>query len=295
VTEQAPEVIFERHRSHLRGLAYRMTGSVAEAEDLLQEAYLRWCRVAEPVDNPKAYLSKMVARLSLDSLKSARMRRETYVGTWLPEPVIDTSSVEPEAATALAQDISLALLMALERLSPLERAAFLLHDVFDVDYAEVAQILSRSEAACRQLAARARTHVRSDRMRHRPTDAETARVLDAFLAAVSGDLKPLESVLAEDAVMYADGGGRVTAATRPIFGRERIVRFVEGVSKKGAGQAGLSFRSCPINGLPGLIIVADGAVVQTLAFDLKNGKLQAIYTVRNPDKLGHVHEPYPQC
>jgi RNA polymerase sigma-70 factor, ECF subfamily len=229
-----------------------------------------------------------VTRLCIDALKSARARRETYVGPWLPEPVVDRARVEPDAATELAHDISVALLMTLERLSPLERAAFLLHDVFDVDYAEVAQVLLRTEAACRQLAARARTHVRSDRHRHQATEAETSRVLSAFLAAATGDIGPLESVLAEDAVMYSDGGGRVSAATRPIYGPNRIARFIAGVARKGAGQAEYTFRTCEINGLPGLILLGDGAVVQTLAFEQSNGQLKAIYAVRNPEKLGHV-------
>lgn len=288
MTPPPPEVIFEQHRVHLRGLAYRMTGSLAEAEDILQEATLKWCRVTDTVDNPRAYLSRLVTRLCLDCLKSARVQREVYVGPWLPEPVIDGSAVEIEDAAEFAQDISVALLMALERLSPLERAAFLLHDVFDVDYSEVAEVLSRSEAACRQLAARARTHVQNDRPRHHPTEAETNRVLDAFAAARLGNIEPLESVLAADAVLYSDGGGRVAAATRPILGRDRILRFLAGIARKDGGWTAFSFRVCQVNGQPGLILLADGVVMQTLAFELRDDKLQAIYTVRNPDKLGHV-------
>jgi RNA polymerase sigma-70 factor (ECF subfamily) len=281
-------VVFEQQRPHLRGLAYRMTGSLAEAEDLLQEAYLKWCRVSEPVNNPQAYLSKLVTRLCLDSLKSARVRRETYVGTWLPEPVLDASSVQLEAGTELAHDISVALLMALERLSPLERAAFLLHDVFDVDYTEVAQVLSKSEVACRQLAARARAHVQHDCPRYQPTEIEMNRVLSAFAAATAGDIKALESVLAEAAVLYSDGGGRVAAATRPIVGRDRIVRFLVGAAKKGLANKQFELRPVSINGLPGLVLLANGQVVQTFAFELQDGQVEVIYIVRNPDKLTRV-------
>lgn len=283
------EVVFEQHRAYLKGLAYRMVGSLSEIDDLLQEAELKWCQVDAVVDNPKAYLSKLLTRLCLDHLKSARVRREQYVGPWLPEPVLDEASVRPDASHELAQDISFALMLALERLSPLERAAFLLHDVFDVDYRDVAETLLKSEDACRQLAARARAHLRDDKPRHKPTPEETRRVLMAFAAAASGDMKPLEGVLAADAVFYSDGGGRVAAATRPVLGRDRIVRFVAGVLSKSYKCSTIQSRPAQINGLPGVVLSVNGKVLQTLAFDIRDGALDAIYAVRNPDKLGHVH------
>jgi RNA polymerase sigma-70 factor (ECF subfamily) len=284
-----PDRVFEAHRAHLRGVAYRMIGSLSEAEDVLQEAYLRWQGVAEPVSNPRGYLSTLVTRLCIDWLKSARARRETYVGTWLPEPVVDANAVRLDSPSELAEDISVALLLALERLSPLERAAFLLHDVFDVDYAAIAPVLSRSEEACRQLAARGRAHVRGGRARYRPTDAESERLLKAFLAATSGDTRVLQDVLAEDAIFYSDGGGRVTAALKPIFGRSNILRFLAGIARKNAGTWRLEARRVDVNGLPGLVLTSEGHVVQTLAFEFDDrGILRAIFGVRNPEKLGHV-------
>jgi RNA polymerase sigma-70 factor (ECF subfamily) len=265
-----------------------MMGSLSESEDVLQEAYLRWCSVTEEVRNPQAYLSTLVTRLCLDWLQSARARRETYVGTWLPEPVVDVGTVRLDANTELAQDVSVALLLALERLSPLERAAFLLHDVFDEDYASIANTLSKSEEACRQLAARARVHVRNERPRHRPTRDESTRILNAFLAARRGDTRSLETVLAEDATLYSDGGGRVLAARKPIRGKNRILRFLSGLARKYEHDVPLEASTQTINGLPGLLLSQNGIVVQTLAFDIREGRLTTIFAVRNPDKLAHV-------
>ncbi|MGC4064067.1 MAG: sigma-70 family RNA polymerase sigma factor [Polyangiaceae bacterium] len=279
---------FEQYRSHLRGIAYRMMGSLSESEDVLQEAYLRWRSVSEEVRNPQAYLSTLVTRLCLDWLKSARARRETYVGTWLPEPVVDERTVHLDADTELAQDVSMALLLALERLSPLERAAFLLHDVFDEDYETIAATLSKSEEACRQLAARARVHVRNERPRHRPTQDESARISNAFLAARLGDTRSLEMVLAEDATLYSDGGGRVLAARKPIRGKSRILRFLAGVSRKYVDRVPVEATPTTVNGLPGLLLAQEGLVIQTLAFDIRDGRLVTIFAVRNPDKLAHV-------
>ncbi|HEY5957881.1 MAG TPA: RNA polymerase sigma factor SigJ [Polyangiaceae bacterium] len=284
-----PEQVFEQHRAHLRGVAYRMIGSLSEAEDVLQEAFLRWRGVAEPVSNPRGYLSVLVTRLCIDWLKSARARRETYIGTWLPEPVVDASAVQLDSPSELAEDISVALLLALERLSPLERAAFLLHDVFDVDYAAIAPVLARSEEACRKLAARARAHVRGGGPRYRPTDEESQRLLQAFVAATRGNTRVLEDVLAEDAVLYSDGGGRVTAALKPIFGRSNILRFLAGIARKNAGTPTLEASTAAVNGLPGLVLSSEGHVVQTLAFEFDDhGILRAIFGVRNPEKLAHV-------
>ena len=284
------EDTFESHRNHLMGLAYRMTGSVADAEDILQEAYLRWERTdVQTVRQPKAFLSKVVTRLCLDSLKSARARKETYVGPWLPEPVLGEGAMAVDDATELAQDISMALLMALERLSPAERAAFLLHDVFDASYGEVADALGRSEAACRQLTSRARAHVQSTRPRYRPSEDEHERVVRAFGAAVlSGDVDGLQKVLAEDAVLYPDGGGRVLSALRPIYGSERVVRFLFGVLKKFPLGAGAQISERTINGAPGFYVEEEGRPVQTIAFDVQDGRIAAVYIVRNPEKLRRI-------
>jgi RNA polymerase sigma-70 factor (ECF subfamily) len=274
---------FEPHRPFLSGLAYRMLGSVAEAEDVVQDAFLRWREVDRAaIAEPRAYLARVVSRLCLDRMKSASRRREQYVGMWLPEPVV------AQPAQSLADDLSVALLLALERLSPLERAAFLLHDVFDMDYTDVASALESSEAACRQLAARGRDHVRQDRPRYAANDTDARKLADAFVAAAAtGDVAGLARLLAEDAVLYADGGGKRRAALNPIAGKDRIVRFYEGLRTKG-GSAFTANRADPatLNGLPGFVFhTAEGA--ETLAFDVADGLIVAVYSVRNPEKLRH--------
>ena len=226
-----PALSFEPHRRRLLGLAYRMLGSLAEAEDAVQDAYLRWHGVdRDDVKDPRAFLTTATTRICLDVLRSARARREEYVGPWLPEPVVDTKALAPDAQTELAEDLSIALLLALDRLSPLERAAFLLHDVFDCSFSEVASALGRSEAACRQLATRARTHVREARPRDESVardrgDHATSRheeLVMAFVdAARSGDLHVLMSLLAAEARLVTDGGGKVQAALNVIDGADR--------------------------------------------------------------------------
>jgi len=275
---------FEPHRKFLAGLAYRMLGSVAEADDEVQDAFLRWREVDRAsVEEPRAYLARVVSRLCLDRMKSASHRREQYVGFWLPEPVV------AEPAETIAEDLSVALLLALERLSPLERAAFLLHDVFDMDYGAIATAIGRSETACRQLATRAREHVRDERPRYEPSDAEARSVADAFLtAAVSGDTDVLTRLLAEGAVLYADGGGKRRTALKPVIGRDRILRFYEGIrTKKGGFPTIEAITPATLNGLPGFVFhTNEGA--ETMAFEIADGAITAIYAVRNPDKVGHL-------
>jgi len=271
-------------------MAYRMTGSVADAEDVVQEAYLRWKRTdRQSVRDPKAFLSRTVTRLCLDSLKSAKARRETYVGPWLPEPVVGDGAMSVETATELAEDVSVALMVALERLSPPERAAFLLHDVFDTDYEEVAEALGRTEAACRQLVSRARTHVRSARPRYRASTEEHSRLVRAFGAAVlSGDTSALQHVLADDAVLVPDGGGKVLSALRPIYGSDRVARFILGVFKKFPLSPAARLFERTVNGALGFVIEDEGRPVQTIAFDVRDGRIASVYVVRNPDKLTRV-------
>lgn len=287
--ESEPAREFEPHRRHLMGLAYRMLGSLAEAEDAVQEAYLRWHGVDRArVENPRAFLSKTVTRLCLDHLKSARVQRESYVGPWLPEPVLDEAALAAETASEYAHDLSVALMLILERLSPLERAAFLLHDVFDMDFAEIAEALGRSEAACRQLAARARAHVRAARPRFAASADEGARLADAFRAAArSGDAAALTRLLAADAVLYTDGGGKRTAARNPIIGADKIARFFLGVLKKDS-EAGRIARPARVNGLAGFIAADPDGSVRTMAFETRDGRIAAIYIVVNPDKLQRV-------
>jgi len=279
--------IFERERPLLRRLAYRMLGSVSEAEDMVQDAWLRWDRAGVMPDNPGAWLVQTVTRLCLDRLKSARARRETYVGPWLPEPLIEELTDDP---VERAEDVSVAFLLALERLSPLERAVFLLHDVFDQDYAAVAKALGRAEPAVRQLAARARTHVQDARPRFTVPQDKAVKLAAAFMkAAASNDMEGLSSLLAEDAILISDGGGKRPAALRPMIGRDDVMLLLRGLAMKGAWESHpLAIRPVLINGLPGAVFEAmDG--VQTVAFEAgDDGKLSAIYIMRNPDKLGHV-------
>ncbi|MDB5411513.1 MAG: polymerase sigma factor SigJ [Rhodospirillales bacterium] len=289
--ESAPIAdVFERHRRHLIGLAYRMLGSVAAAEDAVQEAYLRWHRADRAaVADPRRFLGKIVTRLCLDEMKSARARRETYIGPWLPEPVVEAAGFSTESASEYADDLSVGLMLALERLSPLERAAFLLHEIFDVDYAEVATLLERSEAACRQLVARARANIRESRARCAiPADGGRA-IAEAFATAVRvGDVGALAGLLAADATLHTDGGGKRKAALQVIMGRDRIVRFSIGVSRKFTQPATISMRFATINGMAGFVSVFEDGGLQTTAFEIVDGRITAIYVVRNPDKLAHL-------
>lgn len=276
------DAIFEQRRSAMTGLAYRMLGSRAEAEDVVQDAWLRWRKVdADTVEAPEAYLNRVVTRLALDRLKSARARREIYVGEWLPEPV-----VEPDFEAGADADLSVAFLLALERLTPLERAAFLLHDVFDTPFAEIAAALGRTETACRQLAARAREHVRRDRPRYTPSVDEERRLTAAFFAAVfNGDEVALRDLLAQDVVMHADGGGKVNANLNPVKGLAKAVALILGVRRKWPPPAGTTVRLARVNGQPGLVLASDGVVFQTMSLEIANGRIAAVYTVRNPEKL----------
>lgn len=282
---------FEPHRRRLAGLAYRMLGTVSDAEDVVQDAYLRWHAADRArVDNPRAFLSKTVVRLCLDQLKSARHRREAYVGPWLPEPLIeDASGSDASAGLELADDLSVALMMALERLSPLERAAFLLHDVFDQDFTEVAEAIGRNAAACRQLAARARRHVRSARPRFPVSRDEEARIAEAFLAASrGGDVESLGRLLAADATLVSDGGGRKLAALNPIRGRAKLLRFYTGLARKAEHEMPVVLHRGRINGQPGFVTVEPDGTLQTTVLDIRDGAVVAIYVVRNPEKLAHL-------
>jgi RNA polymerase sigma-70 factor, ECF subfamily len=292
-----PSATFEPHRRRLLGLAYRMLGSMAEAEDAVQEAYLRWHDTdRDRIEEPRAFLMTTTTRICLDVLKSARMKREQYVGPWLPDPITDTASLAPDAQTELAEDLSVALLLALDRLSPLERAAFLLHDVFDYSFSQVAAALGRNEAACRQLASRARARVRETRPKGltpprgatTAIDPKHAELLSAFISAArSGDIDSLTRKLASDARVVTDGGGKVPAALNVIEGADRVAAFLAGVVRKGWTDE-MSVRFEIVNGLPGLLLVGPNGLVQTNAFEFDGDVITAIYVVRNPDKLRHL-------
>lgn len=277
---------FEAERPRLKRLAYRMLGSVSEAEDAVQDAWLRWAGAMGEVDDPAAWLVRTTSRLCIDRMRQAKARREAYRGPWLPEPLIEDLADDP---LERAEEVSVAFLLALERLSPLERAVFLLHDVFDEDYGEIAETLGRNEAAVRQLASRARAHVRDERPRFTVDEAEAARLAAAFMAAATrGDMKALGAVLAEDAVMMTDGGGKRSAALRPLIGRDDIIALLEGLAWRNGQGWPLSFRAVRINGYPGVILEREDGPM-TVAFQPgEGGRLAGVYMVRNPDKLGHL-------
>ncbi|MEH2518471.1 RNA polymerase sigma-70 factor (ECF subfamily) [Bradyrhizobium sp. AZCC 1610] len=275
------------HRRRLLGLAYRMLGSRSDAEDVVQDAYLRFAG-AQDVHNAEAFLVTVVTRLCLDRLKSAKVQREVYVGPWLPEPVFDAEGLSADAATELADDLSFALLLALDRLSPLERAAFLLHDVFDTPFPEIAAMLDRTEAACRQLASRARRAVRDNRPAPAKAPDNHARLLQVFSEAVaSGNVAQLAELLRADAVALTDGGGRKTAARNPIIGAEKVARFFIGIAAKNAGHE-IRIEPAMINGAVGALLYLDNELDHTISMAIDGEKIAAIYIVRNPDKLRHL-------
>ncbi|MBN9471225.1 MAG: sigma-70 family RNA polymerase sigma factor [Bosea sp.] len=282
---------FDSHRRFLTRLAYRMLGSVSDAEDIVQEAWLRW-RESERAEiaQPRAFLARIVTRLCLDQMKSARSRREFYVGSWLPEPLVEALGGEVPADAGL--DAPIALMLALERLSPLERAAFLLHDIFEMDFAEIARTIDRSESACRQLAKRAREHVRIDMPpRNKVDPVEAKRFVDAFFkAAHKADPSDLQALLAQDVAFHSDGGGKVLAVINPLYGIDRVSRFFAGINAKLAhrNKPTTLFKPVLINGLPGYLSLERGETLQATALDIRDGRVQAIYIVRNPDKLRHL-------
>ncbi|GAA2829753.1 RNA polymerase sigma-70 factor (ECF subfamily) [Aminobacter aminovorans] len=271
-------------RPGLVRLAYRMLGSVADAEDVVHDAWLRWLAAdRNMVDEPAAYLRTIVTRLCLNELKSTRRLRETYIGPWLPDPIFDPEDEEP------ADDITLPLMIALERLSPLERAAFLLHDVFGLKFEAVAEAIGREAANCRKLASRARTHIHDARPRFAVPKEEGLRFATAFFnASRTGDLAALRTMLAEDVVTYADGGGQVAAPSRPLVGIEAVMARHAGLARLFAVRPSQLVRYVMIDGLPGFITVEEATTVQTTALNVEHGKVVAIYVTRNPDKLRNV-------
>jgi RNA polymerase sigma factor (sigma-70 family) len=275
---------FFSERKRLLRLSYRMLGSITEAEEVVQDAWLRWARVKDEVRTPTAYLTRIVTRLCLDRMKSARARREIYVGPWLPEPLVEP--VDPHEA--INDDVTVTLMLALERLSPLERAAFLLHDVFDVALTEVAIVLDREPATVRQLASRARKHVQDARPRYSVGAAEADRIARAFFAASrDGDVTALSALLARDVEIHNDGGGKVLAFRKVICGLGRALRLFVSAQRKAVTPPTL-LRTAIIDGLSGYVSLDPNGVLQTTALDIRDGKIFAIYIVKNPDKLTHV-------
>jgi RNA polymerase sigma-70 factor (ECF subfamily) len=282
---------FERHRPRLFGIAYRMLGSRSDAEDVLQDAYLRWHRGAsDELRSPEAWLVTTVTRLCIDRLRAARTQREQYVGPWLPEPLIGDTAPAADARAELSSSLSIAFLVVLEQLEPDERAAFLLHEVFDTEYAEIAEILGKSAAACRQMVSRARKRVRGRRPRAQVTDAARRSVLERFANAIQmQDKAALLELVAEQASWTSDGGGRARAALKAIRGRERLVRFALGVLGRHADK--FAFEMTSVNGEPALAVRAEGNLFSVITVRTDGIRILDVYTVLNPDKLAAQPAP----
>ena len=289
----AHEELLEELRPVAFGISYRMLGSVAEAEDVVQEALLRLhdaLRRDERIESPRAYLATVATRLSIDQLRSARVRRETYVGEWLPEPLVSDSHEDPARQAELADSLSLAFLVLLESLSPEQRAALLLHDVFDYGYSEIAEIVGKSADNARQLAARARRHVEERRPRFEASREQRDELARRFFAAVrEGDVGELEAMLAKDVVLHGDGGGNVPAIARALHGSRRVARTLGAWIRQGARIAGVEVREVDVNGQPGALLLAgDGSLISVWSLDIADGHIQGIRSIVNPEKLGHV-------
>jgi RNA polymerase sigma-70 factor, ECF subfamily len=279
---------FEAHRQFLFSLAYRLTGSAGDAEDLVQEAWIRWAKIdPSAIESPRAWLSTTITRLCLNHLDSARARREEYRGQWLPEPVAPDA---PGDLAERADSMSIAFLVMLESLSPAERAVFLLREVFEYEYAEIAGILDRSEDSCRQLLRRAKLAIAQRRPRFaRAGEAES--VIRTFGSALRhGDIGALLSVLYTGVTLTSDGGGKVPSALNPILGADRVARFLIGVAAK--APQGLEVRDSRVNGQPGFVMLMEGRVSGTWSFEIEEGRIHRIYVVQNPDKLRHFEKEW---
>ena len=280
-----PTAVFEGLRRRLFGIAYRMIGTTADAEDIVQEAYLRWHQAdIEEIRSAEAWLVSVVTRLSIDKLRKASVEREKYIGPWLPEPLIASPAPTPEKELETKSDLSMAYMVLLERLTPVERAAFLLHDVFDCAYPLIANILRKSEAACRQVVHRARQRVRSGQSRFKADEAARRSLINQFMAAAdAGDDVTLLSLFSKDATLTSDGGGVVPAARKVVHGRSRIARLYLLLAKKLGTR--LRKEILTINGEPGLVMYLDGVPLATVSFETDSNSITALYTVLNPQKL----------
>jgi len=284
---------FEELRPVAFAIAYRMLGSVSEAEDVVQEAFLRLHRAqgeGQPIESPRAYLSTVVTRLAIDQLRSARVRRETYVGEWLPEPLVTSPEEDPARQAEMADSLSLAFLVLLEKLSPEQRAVFLLREVFDYPYDRIAEIVGKREDNVRQLAARGRRHVEEGRSRFEASREQRDELASSFLAAAKdGDLEALEALLADDVVLHGDGGGKAPALARPLHGRARVARTLLAWMKATVRFGGVTLRPVDVNGQPGAMSFdPEGRLINVLALDIADGQIQAVRSVVNPDKLRHL-------
>lgn len=282
--------IFEQYRPELFSLAYSMLGRITAAEDAVQEAFIRWQKQdLEQIRSHRAYLSSIVHNLCLDELKSAKSRREQYIGPDLPEPMLTVEGENPQEKVELTESLSMALLVVLEQLTPVQRAVFLLREVFDYDYASVAEIVNKSVPHCRKIAQRAREKVRDKRPSFGEKTTNQHELVTAFIKAVQeGDPTEIEQMLAKEAVLYSDGGGKVTAARRPVAGAGKIAKFLVGIQKQAPKDAEWWIEFKNINGEPGMIIRLEGEVYNVWSFHIEDDKIQNIFVVLNPDKLAHL-------
>ena len=286
IVSQDRSLDFESHRPHLMSVAYRMLGSVCDAEDMVQEAFLRWQTADNEIQSPRAFLTAIVTRLCLDHMKSVAVRRTEYIGPWLPEPTTNNW----ERAYAEYDSLSFAFLVLLEALTPMERAIFLLRDVFDYDYTDIAGLVEKSEENCRQIFHRAKESLEKKRKRFHVADHRRSSLLRHFLfACASGDLRRLEAALLRDAVLISDGGGKVASATNPIIGREHIARFFLGVRDKQAPQS--EHLLVRVNGEDALVTYESGRATAVMTIAAQTDGIEAIYVIRNPEKLQHLVRP----
>lgn len=284
---------FNQQRPLLFSIAYRMLGSAMDAEDMVQETFLRWQQASDDdIQSPKAYLSTILTRLCIDHLRSAQKQREEYIGPWLPEPVLTTENTTMTDTLELAESLSMAFLVLLESLAPIERAVFLLREVFGYEYPEIARIVGKSETNCRQIASRAKEHIAAKRPRYGATREQQEEVTRRFIVAcMSGDLQALLSVLAPDVVLEADSGGKVSAARKPIYGAAKVARAVLGILKLLPSDANVELAR--VNAQPAIIGYTEGRPFYVTVLDIAEGQIQGIYNVLNPDKLGHLPPQSP--
>lgn len=290
MSDAAHAELFTHLRPLLFTIAYEMLGSATEADDVLQESYLRWAQVdLSTVTDTKAYLAQIVSRQSLNTLRTNSRRREEYVGPWLPEPVrvtFDGDATDASTDVVLAESVSMAMLVVLETLTPDERAVFVMREVFGFDYSEIASTVCKSESAVRQMAHRAREHVQSRRRRFTPTDQQAEELTTKFLlAAAGGDVDALVEMLAPDAVWTSDGGGKVSAARRPVYGADRVARVAIGLSRAAASFPDVRMELSTYNSTPALLIYSEGRLDAVLAVSIADGKVAHVFAIRNPDKL----------
>ena len=280
---------FENLRSDLERLAYRMLGIRADADDVVQDAYLKWINSDHAeVRSPRSYLNSIVTRLCIDRRREIDVRKETYVGPWLPEPIVESETWSAEEQAEVAESVSLALLHVLEALTPTERAAYLLRKMFDYDYAEISEILGKSETNCRQLVSRAESHVHAERPRFDVAREEVQKISDQFLRACStGDIDGLVSLLADDIVLYSDGGGKAVAAQRPLAGVDHVSRFLLGIFKKALGK--VSIQRVLVNGQTGFAAFDGSELITIWTLDIVDHQIRRCFVIRNPDKLVRVH------